>query len=72
MKTIRRLLLVLMSLLLSTAAFAQGAPAAAPKVPPSHRLKTSRGMQNDQVSPTPAAPGSSTGHLSRSKARPPS
>ena len=67
MRTTRRLLPALMSLLVSTAAVAQGAPATAPKVPPSHRLKTSRGMQNDQVSPTPAPPGSNTDHLKSPK-----
>ncbi len=71
MKTTRRALPLLMSLLLSSAAYAQGAPATAPKIPPSQRLKTSRGMQNDQISPTPAAPGSTTDHL-KPKRKPPS
>ncbi|WP_428374428.1 hypothetical protein [Lichenicoccus sp.] len=73
MKTNRRLPAALMSLLVSTAAFAQGAPATAPKIPPSQRLKTSKGIQNDQISPTPAAPGSTTDHTKKpQKTKPPS
>ena len=62
----------LMSLLVSSAALAQGAPATAPKVPPSQRLHTSKGMAKDQIAPTPAPPGSRFDHYGKDeKTRPP-
>ncbi|TLU74392.1 hypothetical protein [Lichenicoccus roseus] len=67
----RILIPALMSLLASGAAVAQGAPASAPKVPPSQRLHTSKGMAHDQVAPTPAAPGSKFDHYPTPKQSPP-